>query len=240
MEDRPINAAEGRLLKVVREHSDGNPYASITHNQLPPEVRREFSDSVIDDIVNEYLQSPVTDYSRLKWFFRRLTQVGDPGALPIVIGNASKLRPCIADICTYMASVRSVDPESWRRIGRQLLGLLEWPTIRDSEFLKLSIMSLFAKNRHMNHFDEFARHFPQSDQHTRREVLLAAKKNLAVDWLREHKESLVNMDPWQKMAFVYCMSILPTDEKSHFLRRIAHSCEFENSLSKWAVAVKPT
>ena len=240
MEDRPINAAEGRLLKVVREHSDGNPYASITHNQIPSEVRKEFSESIIDDIVNEYLRSPETDFSRLKWFFRRLTQVGDPGALPIVIGNASKLRPCIADICTYMASVRSVEPETWRRIGGQLLGLLEWPAIKDSEFLKLSIMSLFAKNRHMNHFEEFARHFPQSDQHTRREVLLAAKKNLATDWLREHKESYVNMDPWQKMAFVYCMSILPTDEKRHFLRRISHSSGFEDSLLKWAVAVKPT
>ena len=86
-----------------------------------------------------------------------------------------------------------------------------------------------------SHFEELARPFPQSDQHTRREILLAAKENLAKDWIREHKESYVNMDPWQKMAFVYCMSILPTDEKGHFLRRLTHSCAFEKSLLKWAV-----
>ena len=235
LEDRPINAAEGRLLKVVRKHSDGNPYASITYNQISAEDQKEFSESTIDNIVNEYLASEETDFFRLKWFFRRLTQVGDPHALPVAIGNISKLRPCIAEICSYITSARSVDPIKWNGIGRQLLNLLEWPPITESEFLKLSIMSLFAKNRHMNHFEELARPFAQSDQHARREILLAARENVAKDWIREHKESYVNMDPWQKMAFVYCMSILPTDEKKHFLKRIRHSCAFEDSLLKWAI-----
>ena len=97
-------------------------------------------------------------------------------------------------------------------------------------------MSLFSKNRHMNHFEALARPFGQSDQHTRREILLAAKANSAKDWIREHKEHYVNMDPWQKMAFLYCMSILPTDEKKHFLKSLDHSCEFEGSLIKWAIS----
>ena len=239
IEDRPINAAEGRLLKVVRKHSDGNPYVSISYSEISAEDQREFSESSIENIVNEYLASGETDFARLKWFFRRLTQVGDSAGLAIAIGNMSKLRPCIADICSYIASVRAVDPEKWRGIGKELLKTLEWSPITESEFLKLSIMSLFAKNEHMNHFEALARPFAQSDQHTRREILLAAKENSAKDWIREHKESYVNMDPWQKMAFVYCMSILPGDEKKHFLRRITHSCSFERSLLKWAVGFAP-
>ena len=236
LKDRPINDAEGRLLRVVRKHSDGNPYATITYNEISTDDQKEFSESVIESIVKEYLEKGETDFARLKWFFRRLTQVGDPSALPVAIGNMSKIRPCIAEICSYIASAKSVDPRKWIGVGRELLGLLDWAPITESEFLKLSIMSLFGKNRHMNHFEALARPFAQSDSHTRREILLAAKANSAKDWIREHKESCVNMDPWQKMAFLYCMSILPADEKKHFLKTVSHSCEFEGCLVKWAIS----
>jgi len=234
IDDRPINAAEGRLNRVVRKHSDGNPYVSISYSELSAEDQREFSESTIEEIINEYMARDETDFARLKWFFRRLTQVGDSAGLPNVIGNMSKLRPCIADICLYISSVRSVNPGKWRGIGMELLKLLEWSPITESEFLKLSIMSLFARNSHMNHFEVLAQPFAQSDQHTRREILLAANANSAKDWIREHKESYVSMDPWQKMAFVYCMAILPSDEKKHFLRRVTNSCPFEKSLKEWA------
>jgi hypothetical protein len=76
--------------------------------------------------------------------------------------------------------------------------------------------------------------FNSSDSFARREILLSAYQNGAIDWLREHKESYDNMDHWQKMAFTYCASTFPKDEKKYFINRFTHKGPFEEILSKWA------
>ena len=67
--------------------------------------------------------------------------------------------------------------------------------------------------------------------------MLSAYQNKAFDWLREHKESFGNMDSWQKMAFIYCASALPKDEKKYFINRHAYYGPFEDVLSKWAKGI---
>ena len=76
-----------------------------------------------------------------------------------------------------------------------------------------------------------------SDSFARREIMLSAYQNKAFDWLREHKESFGNMDPWQKMAFIYCASALPKDEKKYFINRYSYHGPFEDVLSKWAKSI---
>jgi hypothetical protein len=49
------------------------------------------------------------------------------------------------------------------------------------------------------------------------ENMLSAYQNKAFDWLREHRNLFDNMDAWQKMAFIYCTSALPKDEKTGLL-----------------------
>lgn len=64
--------------------------------------------------------------------------------------------------------------------------------------------------------------------------LLAARKNGAVDWLREHKENFGGMDPWQRMAFIFCSADSPADEKKFFIGQWTFDRPFEATLAKWA------
>ena len=66
-----------------------------------------------------------------------------------------------------------------------------------------------------------ASRFQVSDPYVRREIFLAAKKNNAIDWLREYKESFDSMDPWQRMAFIFGSADFPSDEKRYFINRWA-------------------
>jgi hypothetical protein len=169
--------------------------------------------------IREYIDKPEVDYIRLRWFYRRLSQIGHPGAIDLSLEELETLGPCFANICLYLASVQAIDADRWKGIGSRLLGLLESDEIKSNEFFRLSILSLFSRNAYINHFSVLASRFQVSDPYARREIFLAAKKNNAVDWLREHKESFESMDPWQRMAFIFCCADLPADEKKYFINR---------------------
>ena len=234
IEDRPISEEEENILNIVRKYSGGNPYATVTYNQIASEDWEAFEGGVVSGIVTEYLQADEVDYIRLRWFFRRLAQVGHYGALEVIIDHIGLLEPCLPSVCTYISSIQAIPPNKWKGIGEELINILESGPPLDTEFARLSVLSLFSRNEHIDHFAKLAQRFSLGDGHTRREILLAAKANLEADWLRELKESYSQMDPWQQMAFVYCVSILPRDERRYFLGRHSFSCLFDKQLMKWS------
>ena len=234
IEDRPIDADEAHLLDIIRKHTGGNPYQGISYNSIPQEDWLQFSQDVVGKIIREYLNKDDVDYIRLRWFYRRLAQIGHPGAINVSLENLDSLGPCFANICFYISSIQSIEPDQWKEIGSKLLLLLKSDEARDNEFFRLSILSLFSRNEFINHFSYLAKIFSKSDSFAKREIILSAYQNKAVDWLREHKESFSNMDSWQKMAFIYCISALPKDEKKYFINTCAYTGPFEEVLFKWA------
>ncbi len=239
IEDRPINEEEAELLEIVDTYSGGEPYTSITYDQIKPEDWEKFSQEVVSDIVEEYIEKETVDYIRLRWFFRRLAQVGHPGALDVVIENINDLEPCLPSVCTYISSIQAIPNQQWVKIGSKLLNILEKESILNTEFARLSILGLFSKNQHIDHFNKLASRFDAMDSHSRREIILAAHVNSNPHWLRQHKEIFQSMDPWQKMAYVYCISRWASDEKTHFLKRHKFFNEFEKVLKKWSRSWRP-
>ncbi len=217
IQDRPINEQEENLLRIVRRYSGGNPYKTITYNQISPADWNQISDEIISMIVLEYLSQEPVDYIRLRWFYRRLSQIGHPGALEVTLNNIQRLCPCFANICFYLSSIQTIDGSRWCEIGSRLLHLMETEEVQSSEYFRLSILSLFARNAQLNHFSQLSNMYQSSDPFVRREVILAAATSGSVDWLRNLKESFGYMDPWQKFAFIFAISGMPKDEKNILL-----------------------
>lgn len=234
IEDRPISDDEDMVLHIIKNYSGSNPYTTISYNEISQDDWQAISSELIRDIIQEYIQQDEVDYIHLRWFYRRLTQIGHPGAIDISLEEIAKLDPCFANICTYLASVESVEKEKWIEIGEKLLKLLESDEVRGNEYFRLSILSLFTKNNYINHFSRLANKYQSSEPFVRREILLAAKQNLAFDWLRDYKESYQTMDAWQKIAYIYGMSGFPDDEKKYFLNNLELNRPFEKILAKWA------
>ena len=234
IEDRPINAEEDRILKLVKKYSGGNPYVTIFYSDITPADWAKISDTIIRKIIEEYLREGEVDFIRLRWFYRRLAQIGHPGAIDVTLENMEYLTPCFASICTYLASIQAITPEQWLDIGSRLLELLDREDVKDNEYFRLSILSLFSRSPHMNHFKSLAAIFVGSDSFAKREILLAAKASCAIDWLREHKEDFNGMDSWQKSAFLYCCHDFPRDERKYFINRFAFQRTFDSVLADWA------
>ena len=234
VEDRPINSDEREMLAIVRKYSGGDPYKLISYEKVSPKDWKRLTEKKISSIIKEYIKDADTDYIRLRWFYRRLTQIGHPGAIQISLKEIGRLGPCFANICSYFSSVQSISRKKWKKIGGQLLLLLETHDVKDNEFFRLSILSLFTRNAHLNHFSALSSQFDASDPFARREILLAAYENGAADWLREHKEAFQSMDLWQQRAFLLACSRFPLDEKRFFLHRQKFERPLELTLCKWA------
>ncbi len=236
IEDRPINPEEDRMLKIVQKYSGGDPYKTISFNDIKQRDWAKISDRTINKIVTEYINQDQVDYIRLRWFYRRLAQIGHPGAIAVTLSSIDRLMPCFASICAYFSSIQSIDKKEWLEIGSKLLDLLDREEIRESEYFKLSILSLFSRNPFINHFAKLAKLYQGSDPFTKREIFLSAKASKMIDWLREFKEDFHGMDQWQKMSFLYCLRDFPKDEKRYFINRWEFEQPVEAIIAKWAKA----
>jgi len=235
IEDRPINEKEDAILKLVDKYSHGNPYRTIFYSEISDEDWCSISDSIISDIINEYLNQQTVEYNRLCWFYRRLTQIGHPGGIDITLSNIDKLTPCFSSVCAYLGSVQKINPFKWVDIGSKLLSLIQNDIVKTNEYFRLLLLSLFTKNQHINHFPVLVKEYQHSDAFIRREIILAAKQNNAFDWLREQKECFINMESWQQMAYMFSISGLPKEEREYFIKRNKFSRPLMQVLSKWSL-----
>lgn len=234
IEDRPISPKEDSVLKLINKYSNGDPYRIIFYNDISEEDWSQITDEIVSNIITEYLEQSPVEYDRLRWFYRRLTQIGHPGGIDVTLENIEKLTPCFANVCMYLGSVQKIPPEKWKHIGTSTLDLLETVVVKTNEYFRLLLLSLFTRNEHINHFSSLIQTYPHSEAFVRREIILSAKQNSANDWLREQKENYINMESWQQMAYIYSISKLPTEERSYFIRRFTYSRPIMVVLSKWS------
>lgn len=235
--DRPINDLEENIIELIGRYANRNPYRSVFINQLAPEDLRAFKPSTIETIVAAYLAAEKPDFVRLRWFIRRLAQVGHPAGVQYLLDNIEQLIPALSDICHYFISVSSQGMSiDWPRTGDQLLTLLSSPIVQANEYFQLSILSLFGREPQLNHIDRLISQYPIAPPHLRREIILAAAAGGAVDWLRELKEEAQSMDPWTRSAYYFATKGFPSDERRFFLQFANPDSVLEKIVAKWAKA----
>lgn len=234
IEDRPISKQEDDVLKLINKYSNGDPYKIVFLNDISNEDWARITDEIVGNIINEYLSKTPVDYDRLRWFYRRLTQIGHPGGIDVTLANIDKLTPCFANVCMYLGSVQKIPAEKWKEIGSCILELLETDVVQSNEYFRLLLLSLFTKNQYINHFSSLIQAYSHSEAFVRREIIMSAKQNSASDWLREQKENFINMESWQQMAYIYSLSELPREERSYFIRRFNYSRPLMEILAKWS------
>lgn len=235
IEDRAINDLERDLLRIIRRHSGGNPYRTVLLSSLTPQELRSFREPTVRRILDEYLAADETDFVRLRWFLRRLGQVGHPAAVSYCIEHIPQLTPALGDICHYLVGVSLArSPVDWAAHGAALLAALENELIQSNEYLQLSMLALFARETGLDHIARILQRFKASPPSIRREIILIAAAAGAADWLRELKEEVPAMDPWTKRAFLYSAKVLPREERRFFIRSLDLSGTLERLIAAWA------
>ncbi|MTJ49029.1 RNA-directed DNA polymerase [Dolichospermum sp. UHCC 0259] len=234
--NQPINKYEEEILNIISDHSTGNPYVTIKIEDLSGNQLELFKEEVIENILGSYLNIDQPNYTRLRWFLRRLSQIGIPSAVEFCIAHIEILTPAISEVCHYLLSVNNNFKGNWKILGSNLFQILDNEIVRSNEYFQITILSLFSRNSLLNHSNLLITLYKSSPNSLRREILLSAYAQNMGDWIRELKEDYSSLDIWCKRAFIIASISLPMDERKFFLNHIKDNDILNELLIKWATA----
>lgn len=220
--DNPINDAEKAIIEAIRDASD-DPYTPVNLQSIPKHSLHALEDERIRDVLKSYIQDESNiDFVRLRWFLRRLAQVGVPGGVEFLVYNAEILAPALSEIARYISSARHRFTGGWPTIGDQLLKLLDDPIVRTSEYMQMLIANVFETVTELNHIGNLTRKFDSVGPWCRREIVLAAATANSTAWIRTQKEKFTGADHWMRRAILYAARSLPEDERNFWLKQARH------------------
>jgi retron-type reverse transcriptase len=240
--DNPINEKEEIILKVIRSYSRGNAYSRIKLSDITNEHLSILSKESIISLLEEYLNAKEPNFSRIRWFYRRLSQIGLPHAVEFSIDNIDRLIPALNDVCLYINSCAENYVSDWKDIGENILSLLEHSSISNIEYFKITLLNLFVRNPKLNHTKNLISRYKKATKEEQRKILLASVNNIELSgWISTLKESYNTLDEWTQYAFLISTRILPKEERSYFLKAIKAGLDetndiMENIIIKWSLA----
>jgi len=239
LDDNPVDIEEKEMLNIIKKYSQNNPYVKISHEVISEIESQVFSKEKVESIIKKYLDSKFPDYPRLRWLFRRLTQIGTPSAVDFCINNMERLIPTISDVCQYLIVAADSYEGDWESIGNSAIKLFESELFKSNEFFQITLLNLFVKNIKMDHISSLISMYPTASDNIRRKVILSAYSNNASAYIRELKEQYSSMHEWTKRAYIIACSRLIIEERKFYLNKISRSFDesedLERVLKNWAL-----
>lgn len=217
IEDNPINDIEDRLLKILKAKQT-SPYQIIQVESLSPKEKSQFSEENIKQVFEAYLDQDPHDYSGLRWFIRKLAQVGLPTAVKIILSRFEDFYPVIREVSLYLTAASRNFEGEWLKEGESLLKVLADPVVKKSEYLQMIILNLFLNIQDLDHIESILQAYDELPPHAQRKILLIASRARKSAWIRDKKQRYSGMGPWLRRAFIFSCSSLPVEEKRHYLR----------------------
>lgn len=221
--DNPINEEEEAILKVIAEETNDDPYTEVALSALNPDALAKLDQSILEELIQVYLQQNPVDFQRLAWLIRRLTQVGAPGALEILIENMPALSPILGPIARYIMS--AVPNYTSRRdfLGAAIVNVLKLPIINRSPYLQTVLMDVVARMPDLNHVDDLTALYRNAVPEVQRGILLVAGSGKRRDWLRDRKTEFRQMEPWCRRAYLAAAAVLTPDEAKFLMDAVRDS-----------------
>ncbi len=232
IEDQPLSEEETAVLSVIKKYAGKNPYLSVRLEVINPSDLSKIPDDLVAGVMRAYLKQAEIDFPRLRWFLRRLAQIGHPGAVDTAISNFEKLLPAVPDLAHYFIAAAPHYKNDWKQIGARLVSLLNHDLIRSNDFLQISILSLFYRNPQLNHIASLVPRFEGFSADVQRELILLLGAHGASDVVREFKEKFPAMAPWNRRAMLVAAAVLPAEERDYFAKNARPNGIVEELLAK--------
>jgi hypothetical protein len=197
-----------------------SPYEKVRIVTLSTSDLAKLSQANIENVLKEYLEADDIDYIRLRWFIRRLAQVGAPGGVNFIVKHFDDFLPAIAEVGKYFESAAPNYQGEWKDIGEDLIKLFNTDLVQASEYLQVVVLSLFSRIKDLNHINSLTRVYGTSSTMCQRKIMLAAATAKAGAWLSTLKSSYKNADPWTRRAIIFSLRALPKDERTFWLKSV--------------------
>ncbi|WP_242928596.1 RNA-directed DNA polymerase [Pontibacter vulgaris] len=232
------NPAEEAIVDIIKSYSGGNAYTRIKLSEVSNSDLRTLSEHNIVDLLESYLEGSSPNYEKIRWIYRRLSQIGLPHAIDFSIENFDKLIPALNDVCLYINSCAENYTSDWKVVGEQIFEMLEDDIIESNEFYKISLYNLFVYNKNLNHIASLLGVFNRVSENLKRKILFASMNYNSASWLRGLKEQYNRFDTWTKRAYLIAASMLPKEEREYFYKGLKVNLQkddvLEEIIIKWS------
>lgn len=230
-----LTPLEEDIVNVIDRYSNGDRYRNINDANLSPEDLAVLSQQNLETILKSHLERDEPNFTRIRWLFRRLAQIGVPGAIPLAVEKLEQFSPAIADLARYLLSASYKYTGALANLGEQVLRDLELPIIQHSEYLTLILLDLFGHIPFLNHTENILQKYHKTPSYmVKRKIIRVATAHGAGYWLQQQKGEL-SRDPWLRRALIAGASAFSKDERMHWLQRIEkEGTELEKFVARWA------
>jgi reverse transcriptase-like protein len=219
LSDNPINEIEEKLLSIINSKQK-DPYEIIEFEDLSGKELGEFSKENVETVFKGYIESDSPDYPGLRWFLRKLAQVGIPEGIEYIILNIRKFYPVIREVGLYLNSSQKKYSGELAGLGGRLIETLNNQLVKKNEYLQIIILNLFFNIKKLNHTSSLFRNYESFGSNAQRKIILIAADTDQAAWLKSLKQKYSTMNIWLKRAFIYACKVLPEDERRHYLKSV--------------------
>ena len=229
--------AEAEIIEIIQRYTGGDPYKKINLEVISDAHLAVLSKKNIVKLLETYLRDK--NFSKLRWFYRRLSQIGLPDAIDYSIQKFEELLPALNDVCLYINSCAENYESDWKEVGDIVLEIFEDEIVQSNPFYQISLLNLFVYNKNLNHIDKLIALFRNGNEDLRRKILLTSTQYTdAEGWIFQLKEEQDRFAPWTKRAYIIATKSLPTDQKKFLhgsIRQRLHNDDIlEHLILKWA------
>lgn len=240
IQDNPINDLESEMVDTLNKYSI-NLYTLAQVVRLEDEDLETFNKEKIEKCLESYLNQSEPNYDRIKWLYRRLSQIRVDTAVDYTINNLTKLTPAVFEIINYFVSVGESETCALdlHVIGDSIFELYDDKLVKCNPYLQMSLISLFSGSKNYNHIRRLIEMFSHSPDDIKREILLAcynsrASKNL-YGWIYGLKEQSGNFSDWTRRAYYITCSMMLAENKKFYFKDMKGNDVLDDYLIKWAV-----
>jgi len=215
-------------------------YETINYNNLSDADKALIDQLNLRQLLSDQLSEEEPDLSLLKFLLRRMSQLEDTGAVDLIADNIGRLAPVVREAIGFFVKLTTLSDSTKEDVGRQLLDvyLNEEAPISHIEYGRMFLLRPFALQSGWDSSNGLVRLYNEAvDEFSRRELLLAMGHVKMDFWFRTRKQSLLEMTPWIRRAFIRAASCLPVDEYRHWIRGIQGQLDHtERAIAKWSSA----
>ncbi len=187
----------------------------------PDEVEADAIKATIDELFQEALDQSNLPIGLVRYLLRRAGALRTRTILQKTLNNVDKLLPVMRDLVVYWNKV--VDKKKPRQIGETLQYLLEESPYKTIPYIQYWVLSAFETEPKFCDAATAIELAEKSDGQIRdRMAALLARRHGVVDWVRSRKENWSNTPAWGQRAIIWASSVLPKDERRHWLKPICN------------------
>jgi hypothetical protein len=208
-----------RLKDLIAELEKVTGYSIASDDAIAEDDKNAAIRDNLVDLFKQVLSSTPIRMGLARHLLRRATSLRTRVIFDLVLANLDELLPIFRDVAVYLRM--TVNEENAASTGATLARFLQDGSYGALPFVRMWILWLLEKRTSLMPFESALRLADDTaDSLGSRPAALLARAYGQKSWIRSQKDTWANNGPWDRRAIIWCGSILPPDERRHWLAMV--------------------